>query len=424
LKRIYVTPDDAQIDLLLKRHARRAMLPDTSSHLDEDELNAFAEGALPAATRARFVSHFADCDDCRRLVTQLSMASGVASQVTTAEQSKGEAFSFSKKLKSFLAPARLRYAAFALVLIAAATVTFIALRERGTRQFAEPAASSSGTETAKAEQYQRAEPPSDQNRKAIAKSAPAVPQVTPGLNAALKPREPAISQKSESVTTNPATQTVTNSRDAQANRAAEPQVAEAVPSFAPPPPGEAERTQQNQNQNRETQTVGGVAGRAKDESPNARFGALAGARTSERQRSPGGTLRTESAANKPADILRPAADDKSVAKAKETDTASVTSSNANEVRAGRATPKQAAKKAAPARADAEELPSERKVGGRKFRREGNAWIDTKFKASMTVKSISRGSDEYRELDSSIRSVVEQLGGDVLIVSKGKAYRIH
>jgi Putative zinc-finger len=422
-----VTPDDAQIDLLLKRHARRALLPDTSSHLDADELNAFAEGALPAATRARFISHFADCDDCRRLVTQLSMASGVASQITTAT---GEAFSFSQKLKSFLAPARLRYAAFALVLIAAATVTFIALRESGTRQFAKPAASSSGTETAKVEQYQRAEPPSDQNTKAIAKSAPAVPQVTPGLNAALKPREPAISQKSQSVTTNRGTQTVTNGRDAQANRAAEPQVAQAVPSFAPPPPGEAERTQQNQNQNqtqtqnRETQTVGGVAGRAKDESPNARFGALAGARTSERQRSPGGTLRTESAANKPADILRPAADDKSDAKAKETDTASVTSSNANELRVGRAAPKGAAKKAAPARADAEEVPSERKISGRKFRREGNAWIDMRFKASMTVKSISRGSDEYRELDSSIRSIVEQLGGDVLIVSKGKAYRIH
>ena len=42
---------------------------------------------------------------------------------------------------------------------------------------------------------------------------------------------------------------------------------------------------------------------------------------------------------------------------------------------------------------------------------------------MSVRNVSRESDEYRALDSGIRSIAEQLGGDVLVVWKGKAYRI-
>ena len=72
----------------------------------------------------------------------------------------------------------------------------------------------------------------------------------------------------------------------------------------------------------------------------------------------------------------------------------------------------------------EDIPETRAVGGRKFRRQGSVWVDTKFKSSMSVRNVSRGSDEYRALNSVVRAIAEQLGGDVIIVSKGKAYRIH
>ncbi len=65
----------------------------------------------------------------------------------------------------------------------------------------------------------------------------------------------------------------------------------------------------------------------------------------------------------------------------------------------------------------------RSVGGHKFRRQGNAWVDTKFKSSMTLKSISRSSDEFTALDSGLRSIAQQVGGEVIIVWKGKAYVI-
>ena len=47
-----------------------------SDHLDADELNSYAEGVLPAAARARYTEHLADCDDCRGLVVGLSQAAG------------------------------------------------------------------------------------------------------------------------------------------------------------------------------------------------------------------------------------------------------------------------------------------------------------------------------------------------------------
>src|SRR6266436_785321 len=68
--------EDTQIDVLLRRHAERARSNSAIEHLDADELNAFAEGSLPVAARSRCVSHLADCDDCRRLVSQLAKPIG------------------------------------------------------------------------------------------------------------------------------------------------------------------------------------------------------------------------------------------------------------------------------------------------------------------------------------------------------------
>ncbi len=68
-----------EIDLLLRRLSRRQEVPVSdadlridSDHLDADELSAYAENALPAAARARYTEHVADCSKCREIVVQLS----------------------------------------------------------------------------------------------------------------------------------------------------------------------------------------------------------------------------------------------------------------------------------------------------------------------------------------------------------------
>ena len=47
-------------------------------HLDADELNAYAENALPSTARLLYTEHLADCERCRKLVVELSLASGAS----------------------------------------------------------------------------------------------------------------------------------------------------------------------------------------------------------------------------------------------------------------------------------------------------------------------------------------------------------
>src|SRR6266852_741986 len=123
-------PEDSQIDVLLKRYGGHAPIGAPADHLDADELNAFAEGAAPATARSRYVSHLAECRDCRRLATQLSItARATANAGAGAIETAGG--SLWQKLTSFFASPMLRYAAFAAVLVVAVGVTFLALRRQG-----------------------------------------------------------------------------------------------------------------------------------------------------------------------------------------------------------------------------------------------------------------------------------------------------
>jgi len=74
-------------------------------------------------------------------------------------------------------------------------------------------------------------------------------------------------------------------------------------------------------------------------------------------------------------------------------------------------------------ADSEDKSETRSASGHKFRRQGNAWVDQKFKSSMSLKNIARGSAEFSSLDSGIRSIAQQISGEVIVVWKGKAYLI-
>ena len=50
------------------------------------------------------------------------------------------------------------------------------------------------------------------------------------------------------------------------------------------------------------------------------------------------------------------------------------------------------------------------------------WVDSEYRGQATT-NISRGTNEYKKLDSGLRGIVENLGGTVVIVWKEKAYRI-
>src|SRR5690349_3555732 len=139
------------IDLLLRKlgrsggrvqqNAGNGAAASTEAHLDSDELNAYAENALPPTTRARYTDHLADCARCRQIVSQLSRAAGlVIDDSPRAVPVSG--------LKAFLAslfsPIVLRYAVPALGLLIVASIGFFALWQSGSMELAEKKMSSTG----------------------------------------------------------------------------------------------------------------------------------------------------------------------------------------------------------------------------------------------------------------------------------------
>lgn len=67
---------DKEMDAILRRarHDRGVLVgddpPEKTKHIDADQVAAFVENALPAKTRTLYMEHFADCDRCRRILSQ------------------------------------------------------------------------------------------------------------------------------------------------------------------------------------------------------------------------------------------------------------------------------------------------------------------------------------------------------------------
>src|SRR2546429_6534395 len=125
-----MTPNDPQMDVLLRRFTSGVSGELAGDHLDADEMSAFAEGGLPPAARAQYVSHLADCDQCRKQVSGLAIAAGAVARAEQSVAEKIERRRFWQILAGFFAIPVLRYAAFGAVLLIVAGVAFIALRPR------------------------------------------------------------------------------------------------------------------------------------------------------------------------------------------------------------------------------------------------------------------------------------------------------
>jgi hypothetical protein len=68
----------------------------------------------------------------------------------------------------------------------------------------------------------------------------------------------------------------------------------------------------------------------------------------------------------------------------------------------------------------------RAAAGHRFRREGSAWVDVNYRPSMASTGVRRGSEAFRALVADIPvigRVAGQLGGEVVVVVGGRAYRI-
>ena len=77
-------------------------------------------------------------------------------------------------------------------------------------------------------------------------------------------------------------------------------------------------------------------------------------------------------------------------------------------------------------ATAPEAGETRSIGGRKFRRQQGAWVDTAYKSGQATVNVRRDSEQWRALvadEPGLRRIADALGGEVIVVWKGRAYRI-
>jgi hypothetical protein len=443
---------DKEIDSLLRRlpsapagsrpRGNGANAPGADSHLDADELSAFAEGSLPASARVAASAHLADCDECRGLVVNLTRAAGVEAEIekraaatlpaTTSEASRLRAW-----LAALFAPGALRYVAPALAVCLIAAVTFVALRSRRAEERVAQSANTAAPRTSitddqTTDTYDASQSSSNTATNANASTPSAATSNAAGhastsTNGTVTESEPAR----EAPAGSPTSSAVNDRLDTTAEAPAQPREAP-----APPPAAEQKTTAAEPgtvtnpaDQPRAAQTVETGAGQSQQTNNLSR--------AEMQPQSPDGS-RNQSRANNKQNESTGGGRDADIAggvafggkKEEREGSAGATASATRRGRASDEKDKRAAKTeedgAAASDDEAARNSETRGVAGHKFRREGGAWVDVNYRSSMSSTGVRRGTDSYRALVADIPElgrVAEQLGGEVIVVVRGRAYHI-
>jgi hypothetical protein len=427
--------DSTEMDRLLRRHARRggetlfarrgasddaaAGAAGSGAHLDADEMNAYAEGALPEAARSRYFSHLADCETCRKLVTDLTLAASLADEgkarvasLAAAPPSK----SWREWLAAIFSPPVLRYGVPALALFAVITIVIVAMmNQKKESSVAQNQAGDSARSTATAPNSAvetqtttgTAENHSNSNAAPLmdqqSTAQPDTAATPPAKPTPMESDAPIVPQEGIASSTTPAQTAVTENKGREFGVAGKREQAEAAP--APPPPAPqvlsapAATTQGNRDKQEEPKKAKAAGKDDTDEmvvDGTTAGGAVADrAESNEDRQDVGRTAASRAPANQPRS-RRPST----------------------------------AMKSGPAAGTAREKESfveTRSVGGRRFRKQGGAWIDTAYSSSRPTTNVARGSEQYRALiadEPGLRPIAEQLGGEVYVVWKSRAYRFY
>src|SRR5215204_3236112 len=129
---------DKEIDTLLRKAQRDAPVYvgdfAGSRHLDADEISAFAENAMPEKSRALYMAHLADCDRCRKILSNLLMMNSEAAPTLAAAAAPSVITIAERDLpwyrKLFLFP-NLAYLMGGLVLVFGGFLAFTIIRQTG-----------------------------------------------------------------------------------------------------------------------------------------------------------------------------------------------------------------------------------------------------------------------------------------------------
>jgi hypothetical protein len=431
------------------------------AHLDADEQNAYAENSLPASARTHYAAHLADCDVCRRGVTQLALAAGMPAQLeqqatATAQGVLGNVnlpnvavpnVTWRERLGALFAPRAWRYAVPALaLLLVGAVALLVLLRERRSEVSIAEQRNTSGQ--AKPAQPDTHHAPQDNRAATVGGEGGTLS--TANSNASVTKEEVAAGGREEqgqpkagtvlsddaaappppaSVSSGTATTGAPSDVAGMPVPAATPEpIFEATPIPVPEAVISSQETEKKTKALERADELAKDAQKQDNYENNSRREQISGPRrNSEQARNMqrGGSIAGRDNADKndrasatptPAPPAAPTASARSAARRREPegerDARSSDEATESTMPKGMRLPKSTAET--------------RTVAGRKFRRAGSAWIDTAYQSSQAVTVVRRNSEQYRALiadEPQLRRISDALGGEVTVVWKGRAYRI-
>ena len=452
---------DKEIDSLLREGARRGRAAASgatgaragdvsqSAHLDVDEQSAFAENALPVAARARYTAHLADCDECRRGVTRLALAAGMPAQLETREIATGQAearpLSLRERLGALLAPRAWRYAVPALALLLVGAITLVVLMRGMRRDGArETSIAESNAPNAQRPQQQQAAQPEAHHAPQNGNASPAA---IPGdRNTPVAPDSDASPLKEEIAANRPGAEVappvVTGAATGNAAPAPPPAPSSGagavarqmsgLPASTPAPVAESAAVTTEQEAAK-SESGKRAADAAKVERKADVFDER---QYSNRREQTSGPRRNEQARNSRAtnnDDSRNRADNNGGSIAATTAAPAAAPPAAAAAKRARVREAERGKDENRSAEDSERIErgragsaaETRTVAGRRFRRQGDAWVDANYSAGQSYTIVRRNSEQFRALvadEPGLRRIVDALGGEVTVVWKGRAYR--
>ncbi|MCP9494577.1 MAG: hypothetical protein MSG64_08990 [Pyrinomonadaceae bacterium MAG19_C2-C3] len=462
------TRHDTQIDLLLRDNfapetfaradstaigaSARAPVASDDSHLDVDELSALTATTLPEATRAAYLKHLMMCDACRRQASLLALAA--SSETTTANQSDDTEIQVipvttnnidapSDFWKSFTPPFNLvpsSVATYTLATLAALVVLTVCIglfvrlnNQNSSGEIAMQTASTREAITESDDPAMSDQPTGDNASTINAMNANMANANSMTMNGnAASNASGLYAANANSNTAANASQTPNATKQTTTNQIAElPINGRTTDSLMMLSPSSAAPSPQAKSSEGEDVIVTADAPAPPTTTPLPPSSSLPAAplEPQDSRITQSDDITTfesrQDAARRADDKIAAAQPQKNEAQGflrRTEPNARASSSDADEKKRTSSPTSSAAPRARSVTSN--ETP--RVIGNRRFTRQAETWIDNSYRTPMRVTNIKRDSEQLCALikqDASVRHIVEQLAGSIILVINNQAYRV-
>ena len=361
---------DKEMDAILRRARDSEVVTSYDSHLDADEISAYAENAVSDAVRMHFTTHLADCTRCRKILSNVILLNSEAETEAASSAVPVEiAVTKTPWYRKFFAFPQLAYTMGALVLLFSGFFGYLILQNLpGAREVSYSANSANKSAP-------QAAPVSASNSNTTANISTTTNSSAPMNANSTTTTTTTNSAPFSAANTNASTTTTTAKKSAEPETDA-PVIEAPMATPEPKPMPKDEEDKKLAITRNEAQT---------------------------NQPSPAGAVRDDNKQAKKENQNR--IDGRSADDALSEEKAKTQRSLSN------------TQTKQPSKAG-----ETRSVGGKTFNNVGGIWFDSAY-TNQKQKTVSRGTKDYLKLDSGLRSIADQLGGTVVILWGSKAYRI-